>query len=69
VKKKPKKAAKKKTKAINHDQALRDHLVALLKGGEAHVHFMDAIDGFPEAKRGSAVDGACADRAMGHFGI
>jgi DinB superfamily len=57
VKKKVKKSPKKKNKVVNHDQALRDQLVALLKGGEAHVHFMDAIDGFPEAKRGTFVEG------------
>jgi hypothetical protein len=48
--------AKKKTGAVNHDQALREHVVALLKGGGAHVHFMDAIEGFPEAKRGTYVE-------------
>jgi hypothetical protein len=57
VKKKTKRIIKKKSKTVNHDQALREHLAALLKGGEAHVHFMDAIDGFPEAKRGSFVEG------------
>jgi len=36
---------------------LREQLVALLKGGGAHVHFMDALDGFPEAKRGTFVEG------------
>jgi hypothetical protein len=57
VKKKSKGITKKKTKAVNHDQALRDQLVSLLKGGQAHVHFMDAMDGFPEAKRGTFVEG------------
>ena len=57
MKKKVKKSPKKKNNLGNYDQALREHLVALLKGGEAHVHFMDAIDGFPEAKRGSFVEG------------
>jgi hypothetical protein len=57
VKKKPKPISKKKNKAVNHDQALREQLVSLLKGGQAHVHFMDAIDGFPEAKRGAFVEG------------
>ena len=55
--KKTKKATKKKKKTGNHDQALREHLVNLLKGGGAHVHFMDALDGFPEAKRGAFVEG------------
>lgn len=57
MKKKTKKAVKKKNKAGNHDQALREHLVNLLKGGGAHVHFMDALDGFPGAKRGAFVEG------------
>jgi hypothetical protein len=57
VKKKPKKAPKKKAKAVNHDQALREHLAAMLKGGNAHVQFMDAIDGFPEGKRGTFAEG------------
>jgi hypothetical protein len=57
VKKKRKSVAKKKSKTVNQDQALREQLVSLLKGGQAHVHFMDAIDGFPEAKRGAFVEG------------
>jgi hypothetical protein len=55
VKKKVKRASKKKNKAGNDDRALRDHLISLLKGGGAHVHFMDAVEGFPEAKRGAFV--------------
>ncbi len=57
MKKKNKRVVKKKSKAGNHDQALREHLAALLKGGEAHVHFMDAIEDFPEAKRGTFAEG------------
>jgi hypothetical protein len=57
VKKKKKKAVKKKIKSVNQDQAVREHLVNLLKGGGAHVHFMDALDGFPDAKRGAFVEG------------
>jgi hypothetical protein len=57
VKKKAKRTTKKKNKAGNQDQALREQLVSLLKGGQAHVHFMDAIEGFPEAKRGAFVEG------------
>jgi len=57
VKKKNKRITKKKSTEANHDQALREQLVALLKGGGAHVHFMDALDGFPDAKRGSFVEG------------
>ena len=57
MKKKAKPAPKKKAAASNHDKALREHLVYLLKGGGAHVHFMDAVEGFPEAKRGAFVAG------------
>jgi DinB superfamily len=57
VNKKTKRTSKKKSNAGNQDQGLREHLVALLKGGQAHVHFMDAIEGFPEAKRGAFAEG------------
>ena len=57
MKKKTKKSPKKKNKTANQDQALREQLISLLKGGQAHVHFMDAIDGFPEAKRGAFAEG------------
>ena len=40
-----------------HDAALREQLVALLKGGGAHVHFMDAVESFPEGKRGTYAQG------------
>lgn len=38
-------------------KALRDQLVYLLKGGGAHVHFMDAVEGFPAAKYGTFAAG------------
>ena len=57
VKKRTKKTKKKKSAAGNRDEALREHVIALLKGGGAHVHFMDAIDGFPEAQRGAYIEG------------
>ena len=31
-------------------QALRDHLLSLLNGGNAHISFEDFVDGFPLAK-------------------
>ncbi len=43
--------------AANGTTVVREQLVALLKGGGAHVGFMDAIEGFPEAKRGTYVQG------------
>jgi hypothetical protein len=54
VKKKAKRATK---KSGWRDAALREHLVYLLKGGGAHVHFMDALEGFPAQKRGSYANG------------
>ncbi len=57
TKKKTKKPTARKASAGNQDHELREHLVNLLKGGGAHVHFMDAIDGFPEAKRGAFMEG------------
>ncbi len=57
MKKRSKRAAKKKNSAANHDRGLREHLVSVLKGGQAHVHFMDAIEGLPEAKRGAFAAG------------
>lgn len=44
----------KKTSSGNkaNDKALREHLEYLLKGGGAHVHFEDALAGFPPSKRG-----------------
>jgi hypothetical protein len=58
-KKKAQKTAKKTAKKTatkpsgNSDQELREQLVYLLKGGGAHVHFMDALDGFPPGKYGT----------------
>jgi len=36
---------------------VREQVVYLLKGGGAHVQFMDAIEGFPAQKRGTYVAG------------
>jgi DinB superfamily len=54
---KAKSASRKKGAAGNSDAALRQHLVELLKGGSAHVHFMDALEGFPPNKRGTFAQG------------
>jgi hypothetical protein len=51
-KKSVKKPATKQRAAKNSDGALREQLVHLLKGGGAHVHFMDALEGFPAGKYG-----------------
>ena len=41
----------------NADASLRKELAYLLKGGGAHVHFMDAVESFPEGKRGTYAPG------------
>jgi len=62
-KKTTKKAGKKTThKALSKpprtiDRELREQVAYLLKGGGAHIHFMDALDGFPPEKYGSFADG------------
>jgi len=56
---KKKTAPKRKTQAAGNDKdhALREHLVYLLKGGGAHIHFMDSLEGFPAGKRGTFAQG------------
>jgi DinB superfamily len=39
------------------DASLRQHLVELLKGGQAHVSISDAVADFPAEKRGVAANG------------
>jgi hypothetical protein len=58
-KNKKKKATKRSSqpRTNNQDSAVREHVVYLLKGGGAHVHFMDALDGFPERNRGAFAAG------------
>jgi hypothetical protein len=51
VKKKVKRAEKKRSGGRNDDLALREHVVKLLKGGQAHVDFAGAIADFPADKR------------------
>jgi len=54
----PKKKAKKKmVRKANPDKALREHLVYLLKGGGAHIHFADALHNFPLDPRGAFAPG------------
>lgn len=57
MKKKAKSPRKKSSAPVNPGQKLREHVVDLLKGGAAHVNFMDAVEGFPEAKRGAFIAG------------
>lgn len=41
----------------SQDQALRDHLLELLKAGSAHLGFDEAIEGLPAGLRGKKVKG------------
>ena len=50
---KPKRRAARKPSADAKDAALRKHLVELLRGRGAHSDFDEAIDGLPEALRGT----------------
>ncbi|MBV8477132.1 MAG: DinB family protein [Acidobacteria bacterium] len=43
--------------SINPDQALREHLVGLLRGGNAHTAFDGAISGLPAEARGKKIRG------------
>ncbi len=39
------------------DASLRQHLIELLKGGNAHVGFQDAVDNIPKRMRGAYANG------------
>jgi len=49
--------ATRKAGGLSRERALREHLVYLLKGGGAHVHFEDALTGLPARKRGTFAKG------------
>jgi hypothetical protein len=55
MKKKAKRTVRKT--AGGESAALREHLVDLLKGGGAHVHFENAVDGLPTELRGRRAPG------------
>jgi hypothetical protein len=44
-------------KQNDHGQALRQQLLALLKGGNAHVKFEEVVKDFPERQRGKKPEG------------
>ncbi|MGE5207648.1 MAG: DinB family protein [Chlamydiota bacterium] len=44
-------------KQNDHDQALQQHLLALLKGGNAHVKFEEVVKDFPERLWGKKPEG------------
>lgn len=41
----------------DNEQALRDHLVSLLRGADAHISFDDFIAGFPAERCGQRIEG------------
>jgi len=43
--------------SANNEQALRDHLLSLLRGGNAHISFDDFIAGFPAESCGQRIEG------------
>ena len=42
---------------MKDDRSLRDHLLELLRGGSAHLHFGKAIEGLPAELRGAKAPG------------
>lgn len=57
MKRRAKLAKRGKPPGKSSDAALREHLVSLLKGGGAHVHFADALEDFPQERRGAFAKG------------
>jgi hypothetical protein len=45
-------------KTADHDKSLRQHLIKLLKGGEAHATFEDAVANMPKEAAGKVPKGA-----------
>jgi hypothetical protein len=54
---KAKKSASRNSSGAGNNASLRKHLVDVLKGGSAHVQFMDALEEFPPNKRGTFAPG------------
>jgi hypothetical protein len=57
IKRQIKKSKSKQKANLNADASLRERLVELLNGGEAHVKLRDAIADFPAEKRGIVPNG------------
>jgi hypothetical protein len=53
---KSKRRAPKKPSSDAHDAALREHLIELLRSRGAHADFDEAVEGLPEALRGTRVE-------------
>jgi hypothetical protein len=45
------------TQKANNDQSLRDHLLSLLRGGNAHISFDDFVADFPAEDCGRKIEG------------
>jgi hypothetical protein len=45
------------TQKVNNDQSLRDHLLSLLRGGNAHISFDDFVADFPVEDCGRKIEG------------
>jgi hypothetical protein len=45
------------TQKADNDQTLRDHLLSLLRGGNAHISFDDFVADFPAAACGQKIEG------------
>jgi hypothetical protein len=45
------------TQKANNDQSLRDHLLSLLRGGNAHISFDDFVADFPAEACGQKIEG------------
>ena len=43
--------------SANNEQSLRDHLLSLLRGGNAHISFDDFVAGFPAKSCGQRIEG------------
>lgn len=43
---------------MDHDKSLREHLVKLLQGGDAHAGFDNAVEAMPAALQGKIPEGA-----------
>ena len=43
--------------SAENEQSLRDHLLSLLRGGNAHISFDDFVAGFPAKRCGQRIEG------------
>lgn len=43
--------------SVENEQSLRDHLLSVLRGGDAHINFDDFVAGFPAQRCGQRIEG------------